>query len=291
MDLPEDKQTSEFGPTPSSRIRDPPTMKNGHEWDIKTRNDLQYACAFELPTPRDCATNDSSCDCAEADGLNNPLCQTDTGAYGKLQHRAKAYPGRRQLAVLHGLDPNQAIAASICPSTTLKPQADDFGYRPVVKTIVDRLKSVISGTCWAQARAPTGDGSVGCVVLEASKLPEGTTACGNCASMGARVTPDPAAVAKLQKNDDFIANQLQCVCEIPQVSPGAQLTACIESTDDLVMVGGTQVDGWCYVDPSQHAGANAQLVQSCPDDAKRTIRFVGRGDPMPGSLTFLQCKP
>ncbi|MBI5534349.1 MAG: hypothetical protein HY898_16620 [Deltaproteobacteria bacterium] len=263
---------------------------NGHEWDIKGRNDLQYACTFKLQNPKDCSANSSSCDCAEADGLNNPLCQTETGSYGKTQYRAKAYPGRRQLAVLHGLDPSQAVLASICPSNTDNPSAEDFGYRPAIKAIVNRFKKALGPKCWGSPLKYNGDGTVPCTVLEATKYPEGTTTCPSCVMAG-RVDPSAEVVAELAKNPDFVQNGLKCVCEIQQAQPGAPLTACIESTEDPVIVMGAQVDGWCWVDPAAHPGANAQLVLGCAANAKRTLRFVGAGNSMAGAVTFLRCAP
>jgi hypothetical protein len=264
---------------------------NGHEWDIQGRNDLQYACIFKIPQ-RDCTNNPISCDCAEADGMNNPLCQADGGGYGKIQYRAKAYPGRRQLAVLHGLDPNQAIAASICPANTENANADDYGYRPAIGTIIDRLRAVLAGTCWDQKLEYGSDGSVQCIVLEGTKIPEGQTACPACETLPPRTTPDKSAQDALAKDPNYIENGLQCACEIPQAATGAPLTACIESTDDYPQAGGVGVNGWCYVDPDSYkAGtANGNLVLTCPTGAKRMIRFVGTGNPQGGSLTFLQCK-
>jgi hypothetical protein len=125
---------------------------NGHEWDTSQptvqvglpRADLQYACVFKLPGARDCAALDrsiDSCDCFDDnfDAIQNPLCQDlATGAYGKVQHRAKAYPGIRQLQVLEGIGP-QAIVGSICPDS-LDPAAKmsgaaNYGYRPAMAAI------------------------------------------------------------------------------------------------------------------------------------------------------------
>lgn len=265
---------------------------NGHEWDIQGRNDLQYACIFPLPTARDCTNNPISCDCAEADGMNNPLCQTDTGSYGKMQYRAKAYPGRRQLAVLYGLDPSQAIAASICPANTGDANAEDFGYRPAIGTIIDRLRAVLAGTCWDQKLEYSGDSTVQCIVLEGTKIQEGQTACPKCEDSPPRITPEQAAIEALKKDPNFIENGLQCICQIPQATAGDPIKACIESTDDYPSTPAGSVNGWCYVDPESYKGgaANANLVLTCPAGAKRMIRFVGSGNPTPGSLTFLQCK-
>jgi hypothetical protein len=266
---------------------------NGHEWDIKPKNDLQYACVFKLPPAqiRDCAiTSTSSCDCGEADGLNNPLCQNDSGAYGKMQYRAKAYPGRRHLAVLHGLSPTQAIAASICPANTEDNTQSDYGYRPAIGTIIDRLRAVLAGTCWGQQLEYDKDGAVPCIVLEGTKYPEGTTSCPKCEDRGARTTPDADAKKALEGNSSYVENGLQCVCEIPGAKVGPDLTACIDSAEDIPTANGVNVSGWCYVDPSGRSTANANLVLTCPSDARRMIRFVGDGNPQSGSLTFLQCK-
>ncbi|MBI5532329.1 MAG: hypothetical protein HY898_06425 [Deltaproteobacteria bacterium] len=262
---------------------------NGHEWDIKGHNDLQYACIFRLPMPKDCAANTASCDCSEADGLNNPLCQSDNGAYGKTQYRAKAYPGRRHLAVLHAIDPSQAIAASICPANTDNKASEDYGYRPAIGAIIERLRSALSGTCWSLKLEYAQDGTVPCIVLEATKYDAGSSTCTPCEQLAGRRTPAQAAVDALTKDLNYQGNGMQCVCEIPGASPGPELTACIDSTEDAPQVDGKTVDGWCYVDPSARATANANLVLTCPSDARRMIRFVGAGVPQAGALTFIQC--
>jgi hypothetical protein len=112
---------------------------NGHEWNILARNDLQYTCTFNLATPRDCAQATTSCDCGEVDGMNNPLCQDDTGQYGKMQYRAKAYPAPRVLSVLKGMGPRAAVA-SICASNVTDQKAPDFGYRPAIAALIERMK-------------------------------------------------------------------------------------------------------------------------------------------------------
>jgi hypothetical protein len=123
---------------------------NGHEWDTSQdsppNRDLQYACVFPLATPKDCANpeNASDCDCSGGplDAMKNPLCQAGT-TYGTTQTRAKAYPGTRHLQVLEGLG-DQGIVSSICPANVADANAADFGYRPAVAAIIDRLRSVLS---------------------------------------------------------------------------------------------------------------------------------------------------
>ena len=57
---------------------------NGHEYTVGTKlgvvgapDDLEYACIFDLPTPRDCSDlNVVSCDCSDPKN-DNPLCEPD----------------------------------------------------------------------------------------------------------------------------------------------------------------------------------------------------------------------
>jgi hypothetical protein len=260
---------------------------NGHEWNTGT-TDMQYACTFKLPPgkERQCHEGDNDCDCGSPAGKANPLCQTESGTYGTMQYRAKAYPGRRQLAVLKGMDPKQAIVASICAENTEQPDAPDYGYRPAIGAIIDRLKNVLQGTCWNEQLDPAPDGSVQCVVLEATKgdrQDDGTYACKSCGE--GRKEPTGQARQALAQDPSFVENDLHCICEIPQAEPGPALDACIESPQDP-----TTVNGWCYIDPSVNGGKNQSLVSTCPKGQQRMIRFVGAGKPATGSLTYLQCR-
>jgi hypothetical protein len=55
-----------------------------------------------------------------------------------VQYRAKAYPGRRQLEVLEGIG-DRAIVASICARNVTDASRQDYGYRPALQSILDRL--------------------------------------------------------------------------------------------------------------------------------------------------------
>jgi hypothetical protein len=124
---------------------------NGHEWNIITRDDLQFACAFPLPTPVVCPTPEEeaeqrelglvpiACDCTSLgdSAFQNPLCQAPDGSYGLTQYAAKAYPGLRQLAFLRTLGRN-ATLGSICPKE-IDPELPDYGYRPAFDALVERL--------------------------------------------------------------------------------------------------------------------------------------------------------
>jgi len=124
---------------------------NGRDYDTAlgarangTPNDLEYACIFPLPTPRDCSQQDISalatCDC-DADNFNRPLCEATpgNGTPGTTQYWAKAYPGLRQLQVLRDLG-SRSVVASICARNTTDPGRPDFGYRPAVTAIIEGLQ-------------------------------------------------------------------------------------------------------------------------------------------------------
>jgi hypothetical protein len=128
---------------PSSATSPTANPINGHEFTIDTRMgrgfELQYACIFPLITPRNCIGQ--VCDCHPLyPGGKRPLCQAEDGSYDTIQYRAKAYPGLRQLAVLKGLGDN-AIAASICARNVTDPSRPDYGYRPALSALLDRLRA------------------------------------------------------------------------------------------------------------------------------------------------------
>ena len=107
-----------------------------------TPDDLEYACIFPLPTPRDCAQRDPSteaCYCYPG-FFDRALCEQTpgTGDPGTTQYWAKAYPGPRQLEVLEARGSN-SILASICPRNTTDASAIDFGYRPAIDAVIERL--------------------------------------------------------------------------------------------------------------------------------------------------------
>ncbi|MBI4704874.1 MAG: hypothetical protein HY744_27535 [Deltaproteobacteria bacterium] len=120
-----------------------PTMANpinGHEYSTPDRDDLQYACIFELPEPRDCSKPDQAgCDCGSPKN-DNPLCQDESGKFGQTQFRAKAYPAIRELGLLKELGPRGAVG-SICPAQLGSQGEPDFGYAPAMRSLVDTLAS------------------------------------------------------------------------------------------------------------------------------------------------------
>jgi hypothetical protein len=110
-------------------------------------DDLQYACIFPLPVPRDCDALDpnvQACDCYDFD-RDRPLCEQTPGSseVGPLQHWGKAYPGSRQLELLRGIG-ERALVTSICARNTSDASASDFSYRPALAALVDGMEASLS---------------------------------------------------------------------------------------------------------------------------------------------------
>ena len=125
---------------PRSGLHGPSSPDNadpihGHEYTIAGNDDLQYACVFDLPAPRDCLVSNDGCDCAA--GNDNPLCDP---AIDTTQIRAKAYPGTRELGLLKSVG-TQGVVASICPSQFSDNTQVDYAYRPAVSALIGRVKS------------------------------------------------------------------------------------------------------------------------------------------------------
>jgi len=156
---------------------------NGHEWaathggtvDHPNQDDLQFACIFPLLQKKSCAglsATASGCDCKQDEldaGSRNPLCQNSAGNYTTDQLFGKAYPGVRELQVLKDFGDN-SIVASICARNLMK-DAQDYGYRPAVDAIVDRLKGKLAGSCLPRQLTPDSTGQIPCSVVEVRPKP------------------------------------------------------------------------------------------------------------------------
>ena len=266
---------------------------NGHEYTIggggDPYSDLQYACIFELPTARDCAGATGDCDCDAAAAPDSPLCE------GSIQERAKAYPGVRELTVLRDVQ-SQGIVASVCPSQVSNTGAADFGYRPAIGAIVDRLKVALGGQCLPRTLVPDELGQVQCLILEARKSDTGC----DCDPAKARqpVTEDHRAAESAARADPFAATAgWNCFCEITQLTNGDpnaatddKLFACQNDLNNPPVLNNESVDGWCYVDATTSPPTgNPEIVSKCPDTERRLIRFVGDGEAQAGGTLFITC--
>jgi hypothetical protein len=123
---------------------------NGHDWANTWNDDLEYACIFRFPAPRDCIAVEQAvpapgCDCGDAflPADFNPLCQSPTdGTYGNTQYFAKAYPGIRELSLLKALG-SQGLTASVCAKNLTDDTRSDYGYRPAIDLLVAELKRAV----------------------------------------------------------------------------------------------------------------------------------------------------
>jgi hypothetical protein len=218
------------------------------DWDTTTSKvgiDLQYACTFPLSRPKDCTKlpQGATCDCGAS--YAGPLCapNPDNGGSLTLQTRGKAYPTIRELRVAKAMG-DHGVAASLCPRTN-DPNDPDFGYRPFVRALADRLEEIASGRCLSLSYARQSDGTIPCVMLvtvpgNATDQPD---ACGPRGSPDSRglEQPDPhvleaynaARLADLDHRTDFTASarDLPPACEL------VQQASCTAGSP-----------GWCYVE-------------------------------------------
>jgi hypothetical protein len=265
-------------PTADSGELDP---IHGHEHNHGTSGagDLQYACIFDLPAAYqdDCATAD--CDCKVPD--DNPLCLQPDGSYDTVQRRAKAYPGRRQLAVLQGVQ-QQGIVGSICAKQLEDDSKDDFGYQPAIGALVDRLADKLRQPCLPRQLQPDDGGQVACLVIEGRPTAGGACDCSGNARRPVPASQQGAIDAAIEGED---AAGLDCFCMVDQLA-GAELEACRTQLGEDVTVGDDPVDGWCYLD--WRYGEEA-LLDACPSTTPQTIRLVGDGQPVIGARHFITC--
>ncbi|WP_437596374.1 hypothetical protein WMF28_27740 [Sorangium sp. So ce590] len=260
---------------------------NGHEWNPRTGfGDLQFACTFRLLAPTqggDCANDGAD--------RNSPLCEDNPdGTDSERQIYAKAYPGLRQLELIRDLG-EQGIVGSVCPAQLKDsgPGDSDFGYRPAIGAIVDRLKTRLGGQCLPRALQPNGAGQVSCLVLEARSVPDGQCRCDGLAAR--RKVPSENLAAERMVLDDPVAaaNGWNCVCEVEQLSAPDELKACQDTIPPApVEVGGEKVHGWCYVDPRLGLGKD-EVVAKCPSTERRQVRFTGDGEARDGATQFVLC--
>ncbi len=245
---------------------------HGRDWDTPG-DDLQYACAFDLPSTRNCAAAGSGtyCDCRA--GSKSPLCE------GTNQKRGKAYPTIREFAVIKQLG-NQGILSSLCPREVKDKNSEDYGYRPAVRTIVNKLARQLNSQCLPQplsvSSIPQKDGTtvdgVHCLILETLPNP------GDTCDAGAGLSKPDAEVLKKFVEQEVAAWKAGggassglpdpttlTVCELTQLKANENC----QSTDQ-----GSA--GWCYLTGTS-AGDCAQsilLPKKLAKDVKVSLQCV-----------------
>jgi hypothetical protein len=254
-----------------------------------TPQDLEYACIFPLPEPRDCAHADPQlCDCAPG-FEDQPLCEQTPGVGATTtQHWAKAYPGLRELEVLRGFG-NNSIVASICARNVNNLRRRDYGYRPAIASIVERLEEQLVRHCLPRALELAPDGSVPCTLAE---VRPGAGACA-CDPTRSRSKPSALTDQNVRRQlasasgkpcgVDDAECQKACVCEVEQIVTEPALSACRNAETP------TGAEGWCYVaDSDQQQIGNPALVSDCRSTERRILRLVGEGQ-QKGALTVISC--
>jgi hypothetical protein len=240
---------------------------HGRDWDTKSNValDLQYACTFALPTPKNCKDPKfaNACDC---DGFTtSPLCAPNPADGNKrsLQIRAKAYPSVRELMVARALG-DQGVVASICPmhATEQSPGDPLFGYRPAVLSLANAMSRAglaLGPRCVSGLPAPDASGRVACRMLVVQP--------GAC---GAGLSPAGAgAKAALQAAQQLADGEV--ACELPQLPVPAGETCARDAKPGFCVVQST---------PSAHpAGA-----------CETAVVFSETGNPGKGSRTYIECE-
>lgn len=265
-----------------------PNPINGGDFPIveSGSHNLQHTCVFSLPEPITDGGDCESCNgSTPSDTCGSALCD------GTTQVAAKAFPSLRELSLLSSLG-DQGIFASICPSDLSSPEGDQaFGYNPAVASIIDRLRNKLQGECFSRdLEVDPNTGLVSCIVVEATTKPD----CTCDAASGRAPIPEfldgaanPRFEAVRLAQEDAFAADYQCFCEILPVVDATEREACLQ---DLDPVSAAQGNGWCYVDANAVPPVgNDALVAQCPAAEKRLMRFVGEGDPRPGTDVYVTC--
>jgi hypothetical protein len=239
------------------------------DWDTTTSDvglDLQYACTFELQQPKDCSVSQASCDCErKTDGSysSSPVCAANPkdANHPTLQARAKAYPTIRELRVAQGMKDN-GVVASICPKS-LDPMSPDFGYRPAVQSIIDKLKTKLGAQCLPQKLDQNADGRVACSVLTIMPGTDQASACPPRGQPDVRGLQQPDADVLAAYNKGRLPDDIHPVCELTQQ---LGMPSCEKNG----------VPGWCYVEG---------LAGQCVGGSDQAIKFGVR----PVGPTVIQC--
>jgi len=253
------------------------------EWNTLSSGafiDYQYACTFDLPKSRTCATGETSCDCQGAtDGP--PLCAS---AGSTTQVKGKAYPTIRELRVAKGLG-EQAVVASLCAKVVSGSTSDPaYGYNPAMQAIVNRLKKSLAQQCLPQKLTRDSAGDVPCLVL--AVYGSQTDQAGGCTDPGMCNPADPTTCGCKPDDANCIATYKNILSRYQHGfqeslgDAGASTptpVACIFQQIANDTCSKQQDAGWCYVEGTGNTGG-------CP----QAIQFGGSGPPSNVTIS-LEC--
>lgn len=138
-------------PIVASTSTNPLATINGHEQNLPLYDELQFACTFQLATPKPCTNGDSLCACSpdkqgktdEVKAKRSPLCQPpEGGAATTTQYFGRGYPGTRELTFGKQLGA-RAVPASICPRTLTDTASPDYAYKPAFNALITRIGATL----------------------------------------------------------------------------------------------------------------------------------------------------
>jgi hypothetical protein len=203
----------------------------------------------------------------------------------------------------YGTLTTNSIVASICARNVDEPNSQDYGYRPAIGAIIERLKEQLQDRCLPRPLALDNEGNVPCSIVEARRKSMSTDQCTPCTQLTARGDVNaqalPLLYTKMQQNglcSGASCSSNYCLCEVlptrkSGVAPGStDVNLAAEQDCQNNEAPADSTDGWCYVDTTGDLMIGSEaLVEKCPSTAKRKLRFVGDGHLAPGSTTFVAC--
>jgi hypothetical protein len=168
-----------------------------------------------------------------------------------------------------------------------------FGYNAAVDALLRAVAPALTGRCLHRALVVDDEGFIPCTVLEVTRADSGVPPCAE--RPGRQSVADGSNLARGARQyleDSRLCGsgtEVDCenfeLCEIVQLTGDARascLTDIVESDT-----------GFCYIDPLPEPAGQAigseTLVDRCPDEQKRLLRFVGDNTPVSGSISIIQC--
>ncbi len=236
----------------------------GRDWTTKGE-DLEYACIFDLYDQKPDGTavkvsrscdDPTQCDCNGK--KDSPLCDP---AKPDQQIKGKAYPTRRELMVAKGIG-DRAIVSSLCPAQLTDSSKDDWGYRPAVRAITDRLSRQLVGSCLPRPLQTESDGSVSCIAM--AVLPDDKVSC-QLYGLETPTGPQVDGVREKLAEQDGEASRGLPICNLPQIAVPAG-----ESCRDMTDKG----PAFCYTQGDPAAGCQYAASFTKPTARLANARFV-----------------
>ncbi|MFI5301421.1 MAG: hypothetical protein ACHREM_25320, partial [Polyangiales bacterium] len=214
---------------------------NGGDRDIPDTHDLQFACIGVRATS---APDSKYSDCSSSSDTDktNPIC----GTGGATQPRYKAYPGLRELRILHEIGQSGAgvstVAASICAHS----------FAPAVQSIVAKLQAALNNQCIKSDLNPDATTSeVNCVIEEVFATDQVGGASADqpkaCEAIGNGYCTPGAAPCRLPADPN--ATSTASFTELPVGQAAAQLTLKVQQYDSTTGIV-TPVATPAYVSPN-----------------------------------------